>query len=170
MPHQLLLISDPFEFARRGDAARGEQDARGLPRLAAELRDTGLEQPIRYELMGSMIDDKSFIEIVASASLVMQCQRCLGDVEYTVEAESRLLLVPRGQPMPDEGLEEDDFDPVQAGRDFDVLAAVEDELLLALPLAPTHDNCSVPVAKENGDDRSPFALLKGFKAKSGRES
>jgi hypothetical protein len=40
---------------------------------------------------------------------------------------------------------------------------IEEELLLALPLAPTHENCSMPAAQENGDERSPFAALKGLK-------
>ncbi|MDP5240868.1 YceD family protein [Uliginosibacterium sp. 31-16] len=166
MSHQSRVIPDPFEFARRGDTLSGELDARDLPRLAAALRDTGGEQSVSYELSGFRLDDKSFIEVFASAALIMQCQRCLGEVSCAVDAESRLLLVPRGESMPDEGLESDDFDPVEAGRDFDVLDAVEEELLLALPLAPTHGDCSVPAAKENGDDRSPFALLKSLKTKS----
>jgi uncharacterized protein len=140
-------------------------DARNLPRLAAALQGAGV-QPVSYELLGSQLEDQHFIDIAASASLNMQCQRCLGEVCCEVEVDARLLLVRKGDPMPDEDLEIDDFDPVYAGHDFDVLSAVEEELLLALPLAPTHDNCSVPAAKENGDDRSPFALLKGFKAQS----
>ena len=166
MPHQSQVIPDPFEFARRAQRLSGEIDARSLSRLAAELCDTGAVQQVRYELSGSESGDKFFVGISASAQLIMQCQRCLGEVSCTVNADSRLLLVPRGEAMPDEGLEEDDFDPVEAGHDFDVLGAIEEELLLALPLAPTHDDCSVPAAQENGDDRSPFALLKALKTKS----
>ena len=40
----------------------------------------------------------------------------------------------------------------------------------ALPLAPTHDDCSVPVARENGDDGSPFAVLRGLKIPGRRET
>jgi len=170
MSHQPLVIPDPFEFARRGDTLVGELDARSLPRLAERLRDLGVAQLVNYELNGFRQDEESFLEVQASALLTMQCQRCLGDVQCAVDAMSRLLLVPSGMPLPDEDLEEDDFDPVHAGRDFDVLGAIEEELLLALPLAPTHEDCSVPVAKENGDDRSPFALLKGLKTTSQRES
>jgi len=165
MSHQLEVIPDPFEFARRGNTLAGEVDARSLPRLADVLRDSGGEQLVRYELSGLMRDDKFFLDVVATANLTLQCQRCLGDVQCTVEADSRLLLVPKNENLPDEGLEEDDFDPVHAGHDLSVLGAVEEELLLALPLAPTHEHCSVPAAKENGDDRSPFAALKGMKTR-----
>lgn len=166
MSHQSRVISDPFEFARRGDVLSGVLDAHDFPRLAEVLRDVGREQAVRYELSGERRDGKSFLCVVARADLILQCQRCLGDVHCSVEADSRLLLVPCDEQLPDEGLENDDFDPIHVGRDFDVLGAVEEELLLALPLAPTHENCSVPVVRENGDDRSPFALLKSLKLKS----
>lgn len=165
MSHQPRLISDPFEFAQRGDTLTGELDARNLPRLAGMLRDLGEEQKLHFELSGSRIGDKSFLDVLATASLVLPCQRCLGDVSRVVEVESRLLLVPRDEALPDEDLEEDDFDPVHAGRDFDVFEAVEEELLLALPLAPTHDDCSVPVAGKSGDESSPFAVLRGLKSR-----
>ena len=167
MSHQSRVIPDPFEFARRGEDLRGELDARGLPRLATHIQDSGAGQRVDYVLTGRRVEGKSFLDIVATADLNMQCQRCLGDVRCAVEAKSSLLLVPQGEKLPDEGLEEDDFDPVHARRDFDVLGAVEEELLLALPLAPTHDDCNLPAARENGDERSPFAVLKGLKPSGG---
>lgn len=166
MSHQSQVIFDPFEFARRGNALSGELDARNLSRLADVLRDAGAKQLVRYELSGERLDGKPFLRIVAKADLTLLCQRCLGDVRCAVDVDSRLLLVPNGEELPDDGLENDEFDPVHAGRDFDVFGAVEEELLLALPLAPTHEDCSAPVVQENGDDRSPFALLKSLKAKS----
>lgn len=163
MSHQPEVIPDPFEFARRGFSREGELDARALPRLVDCLSNVRVEQGVRYVLSGRMRDEKHFLGVQASAWLTMQCQRCLGDVQCLVEADSRLLLVPRNEALPDEGLEDDDFDPIHAGHDLDVVGLIEEELLLALPLAPTHENCSMPAAQENGDERSPFAALKGLK-------
>ncbi|MEN3110101.1 YceD family protein [Uliginosibacterium paludis] len=123
-----------------------------------------------YELHGFRQGDKSYLDIHATAVLPMTCQRCLGEVACTVEGSARLLLVPPGEALPDDGLEEDDFDPVHVWRDFNVLDAVEEELLLALPLAPTHDDCRMPVARENGDDSSPFAVLKGLRTPGARNT
>lgn len=170
MSHQTKVIPDPFEFARREDTLEGELDARELPRLMEVVRDAGARQTVRYSLSGFRLEGKSFLDVQAKAELSFLCQRCLTDVRRTVEARSRLLLVPRNEALPDEALEDDEFDPVHAGRDFDVLSAVEEELLLALPLAPTHDDCSVPVARENGDDGSPFAVLRGLKIPGRRET
>ncbi|KAF7599101.1 MAG: metal-binding protein [Candidatus Dactylopiibacterium carminicum] len=169
MSHQQPLrqrfIADPFEFARRGDELAGELDARELSRVAEMLWSVQAAQPVRYVLSGTHVDGKGYLSIDIDAVLVMQCQRCLGDVECRPQAHSRLMLVRRGEPLPDEDLEHDDFDPVHAGRDFDVLEAVEEELLLALPLAPAHDACSLPGAGNDGAEGSPFAVLKGLKLK-----
>ena len=170
MPHQSRNIPDPFDFARRQLALDGRLDARDLPRLAQVVRGEGQSQPVQYALVGRQQDDKLFIEVTVSAELVLECQRCLEDKRETVTAQTSLLLVPEGEEMPDDELEVDDYDAIRAGHDFDVLDAVEEELLLALPLAPTHADCKTPAAQENGGERSPFAQLAALKAKGSRES
>ena len=152
-------LSDPFEFARRGGQLDGEIDARELERLKDVLRSSADAQLVRYSLMGEKLGDKHFIRIDLSVSLSLGCQRCLEDLPCAVAAEGRLLLVPLGMPMPDDGLEDDSFDPVHVGVDFDVLAAVEEELLLALPIAPVHENCEAPGGVSRDDNASPFAVL-----------
>lgn len=170
MPHQSLNIPDPFEFARRQLALDGRLDARELPRLAQMIRGAEQAQPVEYALAGRQRDDKLFIDVTVRAELVLECQRCLEDKRETVTAQTCLLLVPEGTEMPDDELEVDEYDAIRAGRDFDVLGAVEEELLLALPLAPTHAACKMPAAQENGGERSPFAQLAALKAKGSRES
>ncbi len=165
MSHQQRVIPDPFDFARRADTLAGELDARHLVRVADQLRAPDTAQPVQYEVRGERVDGKSFLHVSVSARLVMQCQRCLGEVVCEPQQQSSLLLVPRDQPLPDEDLENDEFDPVHAGRDFDVLDAVEEELLLALPLAPAHEECALPGGEDGSADSSPFAMLKSLKLK-----
>lgn len=170
MPHQSRNIPDPFEFARRQLVLEGQVDACELPRLAQMIRGAGQPQPVQYELTGRQKDDKLFIDVTIRAELVLECQRCLEDKRESVVAQTSLLLVPEGEEMPDDELEVDEYDAIHAGRDFDALGAVEEELLLALPLAPTHADCNTPAAQENGGERSPFAQLAALKAKGSRES
>jgi len=170
MPHQSPNIPDPFEFARRQLALEGRLEARELPRLAQMIRGAEQAQPVEYALVGRQKDDKLFIDVTVRAELVLECQRCLEDKRETVTAQTSLLLVPEGTEMPDDELEVDEYDAIRAKRDFDVLGAVEEELLLALPLAPTHAACKTPAAQENGGERSPFAQLAALKAKGSRES
>lgn len=170
MSHQLKVIPDPYEFARRGDSLAGEASLASFGRLVGTVRSEGDGPCVSYVLDGLRLDDKSFVDVQATARFVMTCRRCLEDVVCVVETSARLLLVPPGEALPDESLEDDDFDPVHVWRDFNVLDAVEEELLLALPLAPTHDDCRMPVAWENGDDSSPFAKLKGLKLSGKRDT
>lgn len=170
MPHQSPNIPDPFDFARRQLTQEGRLDAHELPRLAQMIRGKGQAQPVEYALAGRQKDDKLFIDVTVRADLVLECQRCLEDKREAVTAQTSLLLVPEGDELPDDELEVDEYDAIHAGRDFDVLGAVEEELLLALPLAPTHADCKTPAAKENDGERSPFAQLAALKAKGPRES
>ncbi|MDO5653087.1 MAG: YceD family protein, partial [Brachymonas sp.] len=57
------------------------------------------------------------------------------------------------------------------GKQFDLLALVEDELLMALPLAPRHETCAAPDLPVQASDASgeenatphPFAALQQLK-------
>ena len=57
-------------------------------------------------------------------------------------------------------------------RSFDLLELVEDELLMAMPVVPRHDQCPAPVKLAVADDAfdapaagrpNPFAALQGLK-------
>jgi uncharacterized protein len=45
---------------------------------------------------------------------------------------------------------------------MDVKLLVEDEVILALPIAPVHDNDCTPVTMQSGEKPNPFAALKGL--------
>jgi uncharacterized protein len=83
--------------------------------------------------------------------------------------EAALLPVRAGQDLPEDELENDEVDAVEVdGNDgFDVLSLVEDEIILALPIAPRHADCGMPKIETNGDvyGQSPFAALVGLRGK-----
>ncbi|MFN0164509.1 MAG: hypothetical protein ACKVQQ_25000 [Burkholderiales bacterium] len=62
----------------------------------------------------------------------------------------------------DDGL--DDWDMLEHDERFDVLHLIEDELLLALPVAPKHAQCQPQGATHAGEKVLPFAALAGLKA------
>ncbi|MDB5814575.1 MAG: hypothetical protein JWN23_1692 [Rhodocyclales bacterium] len=153
------FIAEPFEFARRGGVLEAEVLAGSLVRLADQLRPTGAELAVKYRVSGERIGDKEFLVLQVRAEIVLGCQRCLGDVTFPVESRIRLLLVREGDALPDEDLAEDDFDPIHANRNLDVLALVEDELLLSLPFSPMHEDCSMSSGEQRQHSVSPFAVL-----------
>ena len=64
----------------------------------------------------------------------------------------------------DEADEDDDMDAIEAEPQLDVLALIEEELLLDLPFAPRHaDGKCATATNELQQKASPFAVLAGLK-------
>ena len=68
-----------------------------------------------------------------------------------------------GEEWPDDDLADDSTDAIEAEKELAVLSLIEDEVLLALPIAPRHEQCESPsgTAAEHGP--SPFAALSALK-------
>ncbi len=87
----------------------------------------------------------------------MACQRCLAPVEVAVGVNADLEM--REALAEIEGAN-DDVDRVLAGKAMDVVALVEDEVLLELPMVARHAVCEPANEEAAGSRRpSPFAVL-----------
>jgi uncharacterized protein len=108
-----------------------------------------------------------WLHLRAGCRMALCCQRCLGPV-------STELLVDRAfHFVPDESLAErldadSEDDVLVLARWMDLQELVEDELLLALPLVPRHDQCPQPLPQPVDDlpeepEENPFAMLAALK-------
>lgn len=151
-------IVDGMEFAREGRRLAGTVPVAALPRLADLLADAvgDLECRVCGEIGR---DGKAYLALEVDGSLNLRCQRCLGTVVLPVAVRNRLLLVLPGQDWPEEELAEDGFDAVEAGKEMALLPLVEEEVLLALPIAPRHEQCKPPQPAADEHEPSPFAVL-----------
>jgi uncharacterized protein len=95
----------------------------------------------------------------------LACQRCLNAVSFDLDVDSLLELVPEGAELSQDELEDDTRDFLPLVSELDVADFVEDEILLALPVAPRHEECGLPGAADAGDRINPFATLSGLKGK-----
>lgn len=139
----------------------GKVPVAALERLAATLADTAGE--LEWSLAGGR-DGRGRPQLVlaVSGSLRLVCQRCLKPLEFALASESSLLLLkPGAEPLGDE--EDDVPDAVEASETQDVLVLVEDEAMLALPIAPRHEHCESPEAAGKNQEPSPFAVLAQLK-------
>lgn len=105
------------------------------------------------------------LELHVQGHFNLACQRCLGAMPFDLDATTRFLLVPDESRLPAPEDERDDVDYIVADAPIDVLALVEDEVLLGLPLAPAHDdlNCSDALSAAKEQKESPFKVLQGLK-------
>jgi len=156
------ILIDSIEFARERRRLAGELPVSSMSRLADMLADDG--GSLSWSVSGECdTDHKPFLVIEVAGELHLKCQRCLGALGHSLKIRSRLQLVPRGAVWPDEDLEDDRVDPIEASDDQPVLALVEDEVLLALPIAPRHRSCAMPGYDDGSAVASPFAALATLK-------
>lgn len=165
MSHQaengLPTVFDGLSFANEGAVMAGVVTVAALPRLAEGVADDG---HLDYRVTGSRDrDGKCWLALEVSGSLDLVCQRCLKRLAFPVEIRTRLLLVPPGQPLPDDELAEDGFDAISAEKEMALLSLIEDEVLLALPFAPMHETCATPAPVVDEYELSPFAVLAKLK-------
>lgn len=157
-----LAIIDSLEFARRGGRIEGEVAVSALARLAGVV--VGSNGRLRCSISGELDKDgKPTLLLNVDGELDLLCQRCLQVFRWPLRSATRLLLVAPGDAWPDEDLADDEADAIAADKMQSVLALIEDEVLLALPIAPTHAACESPVASDSNAKQSPFALLANLK-------
>jgi uncharacterized protein len=155
-------VLDGLEFARHGRCLSGRIPLASMPRLADVLVDDSGE--VDCEVVGEVDrEGNAFLVVQVDGSVGLRCQRCLETVVELLRINSRLLLVRPGQAWPDEELVEDGFDAVEAGKEMALLPMVEEEVLLALPIAPMHESCQPPMARSGEQVPTPFAVLAKLK-------
>lgn len=152
------VVLDGLEFARQGRRVAGSIPLASMRRLADVLVDTSGE--IACEVSGELDrDGKAYLVMRLDGEVGLRCQRCLETLVAPLRIVSRLLLVPPGREWPDEELAEDGYDAVEAGKEMALLPMIEEEVLLALPIAPMHLTCEPPAATNDEQGPSPFAAL-----------
>ncbi|OHC67477.1 MAG: hypothetical protein A3H93_19845 [Rhodocyclales bacterium RIFCSPLOWO2_02_FULL_63_24] len=155
-------IIDCLEFARSGGVLERSVGLSELPRLADLLATTAGLLAVRLE--GWRDDEgKSWLQLDIAGEPVLSCQRCLGGVKFPLSIRSRLQLIGPGEDWPDDDLVDDEADAIDAEKALAVLSLIEDEVLLALPIAPRHEQCESPSANASELGSSPFAALAAFK-------
>ena len=167
---------DVKRFAEEGAMLGGDEPLQRYPRLMAEAEGRGGESRVTWSASGELrnpghVQPEIWLHLKAQASLNLTCQRCLGavDVAVIVERTFRFVGDEDAAAAQDEQSEED---VLALSRNFDLPGLVEDEMLMALPLAPRHEICPVPVNLAVADEdfesaapqrENPFAVLGRFK-------
>ncbi|HET7597144.1 MAG TPA: YceD family protein [Burkholderiales bacterium] len=159
-------VIDSLEFARASQELRGSIPVARLGRLEDCLSDTS--GSIAYAVRGGRDEERRpILQLDITGELRLQCQRCLGPLEYPLQVSNTLLLVRPGEDLSAHAEDPEAPDCIEASPALDVAALVEDEILLSLPFAPRHgeNTCrSVFGSEASGAQRPPaFARLAELK-------
>ena len=157
------LIIDSGEFAREGLSLNGEIALRDLQRVLGSVQsDTGV---IRYALQGGVDKlQRSYLRLSVTGEVSLLCQRCMLPFVFAIASDSLLTLFNSEADIDAASEQDETLEGILADREQSVVDLIEDEILLALPLAPKHDVCapdgnSDSVAKKP----NPFAVLQQLK-------
>lgn len=155
---QRPLVIDGAKFARDAGLLEGTLDAVSLPRLGEVLAEN--RGSVRFRVAGEkQRDGRLFLVLHVEGELPLRCQRCLGTLDFPLQVTTRLQLIEPGAAWPDDDLTDDSFDAIEAQRELDVAWLVEEEVLLALPLAGRHEDCALPQGEGADRASSAFAVL-----------
>jgi uncharacterized protein len=169
---------DPWQAVVREAAFAGSLALTDLPRLS-EVLASAAPAPARFEIaFGRDEAGRPVVLGRVRAVLPLECQRCLGVMEHSVDVAIHLMLVPGPEPTQDPP---EPYEPLAVVDDrVRPAALIEDELLLALPQIPKHPpgacrpavTSAGPPGADAGPESAaaatdrprPFALLAGWKA------
>ena len=160
------LVIDPARFARDRARLTGALAAGALPRLADQLH--APVGAIAYEVDG-FISERGHpgLHLKLDGEAEVRCQRCLGALRTRIESRRDVLLVSGADEFAQRQDEDETLDIIPAVPRLDLRALLEDEVLLALPVAPCHaqGECRPPEGPPGTvpERVSPFAALAQLK-------
>ncbi len=173
---------DVAAFAAQAGRLEGVWPAATMPRLVADApvgvdrastgdvhwRAEGQTRPVRGG------DPELWLHLVADTEVLRECQRCLAPVALPIALDRWLRFVADEAQAAELDADSDD-DVLALPRSLDLVELIEDELLLALPLVPTHEVCPEPLPMSAGPAEGeqaaepaahPFAALAALKGKA----
>lgn len=163
-------------LAQEGTPLIASIPLQNMERLAQEVQALGADSTINFEARaelrpGAHAEDDVWLHLVAKTSVPLTCQRCMDTVATPLEVDQWYRFVASEEvAMAEDDASEEDL--LVMAPQFDLLAVLEDELLMALPLVPMHDECPQAPAVQVGEDDlagqasekpNPFALLAQLK-------
>ncbi|WP_188705820.1 YceD family protein [Polaromonas eurypsychrophila] len=142
-------------FAQAGEPLVELTPLQNMERLAQEIHGPAPDLAINWRATGELrartgAEDDVWVHLEAKTSLPLTCQRCMGAVTTPLEIDQWYRFVADE----DVAMAEDDEseeDLLVMEPQFDLLAVVEDELLMALPLVPMHETCPVSPVFSTGE-------------------
>ncbi len=156
-------LIDSLEFAKQSLEIHDKIRASNLAGLKDILfSETG---DIEYRLTGGgRLRGKYSLHLAVRGTLIVRCQRCLGEMDYPVNLDRTFLLAKDESELPDEEFEDDEVDYLVVEPGLNVDALVEEEVILSMPLALRHENeCPELMVSTSSGNPNPFKVLAGLK-------
>jgi uncharacterized protein len=176
---------DSDAFCDRGEILQFEIRAAEMPRLMEECAEQPDVGQLLVECQGSRVERNVLpdfagaprLDLDVRARIAVRCVRCLTAVEVEIDFHRQFVLFASDSDADNALIDHDEFDAVTGGKHMNLEALVEDEVLMALPDYPSHENCPAAALKtlqqflqeaESSEDdanmqKNPFDALRALK-------
>jgi len=167
LPNQLKL----FNFAKKEISFSGIYQVSDLPKISEIARNK--KDNVKVDLSFYLENDKTpCIDGIIQLDIILACQRCLDDLSIALEVNFNLAFVRHNQDS--EELESHYEIYVIEDEELATHDLISDEILLSIPMVPTHDyDCIKEINEQEiveGKSENPFAILRKIKiADEGKE-
>lgn len=161
------ILIDPLAFARDAAEFHKEISIADLDERVHEVL-ASTAGVVKFSLSG-FVDRlrRPSLRYTLTANVELRCQRCLGVMPFDVASDGVITLFTSETKLEDAVAQDEELDAIMAEDEFDVLALIEDEIIMGLPLSAKHDDCgSEHLERAKADKPNPFAVLATLK-KSG---
>ena len=140
---------EPIKLAQTGQTLSGQSQGAALSRWAESSADPVRSGPVDWKAHFKLRTDGAGREVAwmnlhAQAGLQLVCQRCLLPMDWRQQLERQYRFVAtESQALELDADTEEDL--LALDQPLDLLALVEDELIMDLPMVPMHEECPKPV-------------------------
>lgn len=159
------ILIDPQAFATQAEILQGTVSLQDLDERtwSPDIADTATD--IHYAITGGMDRwQRLFLDLTVSGSLKLNCQRCMQPTEFLLDEQVRIILFHREQDLDDAMIADEELEGIVLENELDIFTLLEDQILMALPISPKHEQCgNNQLDKINQDKPNPFAVLAGLK-------
>jgi DUF177 domain-containing protein len=158
MLHRPLI--EALDFARSEGRLSGDWPVADFPRLQGAVQPRGV---LHYEVEGVPQEQgRPALRLRVSGKLQLTCQRCLGALEHSLRVDALLLLFASESEIDAIPVDAEAPDGIVATKELAVRDLIEEEVLLAIPYAPRHDECKAGAQAAGTQRARPFADLRAL--------
>ena len=136
-----------------------------FPRLLAESASVSPGDGFDCQIVGWHRDDRPFMGVKIRGRMAIACQRCLDPMGLELAIHKTYVFLRTEVEADQFPMDRDDEEAMVASTHFNLLEAIEDEILLALPHAPKHPvgQCQLRLVEADLEQPNPFKVLKNLK-------
>ena len=168
---------DVAAFSQEKAQLSGRESLQSFSRLAKEAHNPADELAIEWKAEGGRLRASDgvthpAVHLRVQAELQLTCQLCMSEAAVPVEVDRHFLFV-AGEDAAAALDDQSEDDVLELSPEFNLRELIEDELLMALPLVPRHEQCpeTPSFSVEDADFQealeekpNPFASLASLKS------